>query len=188
MTFSTSRYNQLAKKSLKHDRENEPALTPKEDKEFGVLVQQSLQLMLMRQQNAFFNTKKLLMKKIQSFDKQTCRVLRDEIDAALKTIADKYSISLSIGNISFNAETFRTRLEAKVADAAPKPIVDFSDAFGYPPIGTEFTAQGRKFKVTGHKPSRPKYPIVGTEISTGKAYKFTVEAVTKNPFKGIGMI
>ena len=40
------------------------------------------------------------MSKINKFDRQTLRALRVDLDAAMATIASKYGIQLSAGNIS----------------------------------------------------------------------------------------
>ena len=50
--------------------------------------------------------------KITSFDRQNLKILRIEMDAALKTIGDKYGIMIRLGNISFLSESFKGKIEA----------------------------------------------------------------------------
>src|SRR5207253_2459791 len=50
-----------------------------------------------------------------------------------------------------------------------------SRSYGLEPgdLGAIFTSNGRRFKLTGIVPSRPKYPLDGECLSTGKTFKFT---------------
>lgn len=115
------------------------------------------------------------MSKINTFDKQNLKSVRIDIDAALKTVADKYGIKLSIGTIRFDGNQFNTKLSA-ATDTAISATIAVNEMFGLAPIGTRFIAQGVIFEVTKHEPSRPKYPIVAKR-SNGKLYKFTNQRV-----------
>jgi hypothetical protein len=45
--------------------------------------------------------------------------------------------------------------------------------------GATFISQGRRFKLTGVKPSRPSYPISAECLSTGKGFKFPRSVVAQ---------
>lgn len=40
-----------------------------------------------------------------------------------------------------------------------------------PPVGSIVEINGRRFKVTGYKGNRPRYPISATCLNTGRAFK-----------------
>lgn len=49
-------------------------------------------------------------------------------------------------------------------------------------LGVEFTTRTGTYRFTGIAPRRPKFPICGVDVVTGKAYKFTettVAAITR---------
>lgn len=59
-------------------------------------------------------TKQSNMTTIKQFDSTNLKVIRKDIDAALKKVMEKHGIDLSIGNISFASGRFTTRLTGKV--------------------------------------------------------------------------
>ena len=50
----------------------------------------------------------------QAFDRNTLKTLRNEINDALNTVANKHGIYLSIGNIRFSSNNFRCKLEGNI--------------------------------------------------------------------------
>lgn len=129
---------------------------------------------------------------MKKFTNVNLKTLRKQIDTALAGVAKKNGISLSIGRISYQAESFRTKLEAviqnsenaglSVGDAKElKELKMFGDMFGLDEshLGNTFSSHGETFKFTGIKTSRPKYPISGTSVRTGKSFKFTESVVSQ---------
>lgn len=55
---------------------------------------------------------------IASFDKQNLKTIRADLDAALKSVEDKHGMKLSIGNIRFQSNSFKTSLTALLGEAA----------------------------------------------------------------------
>ena len=55
---------------------------------------------------------------ITSFDKQNLKTIRADLDAALKAVETKHGMKLSIGNIRFQANTFRTTLTSLIGETA----------------------------------------------------------------------
>ena len=129
---------------------------------------------------------------IKEFDKTNLKSIRLEIDRALASVGEKLGISLKTGNISYSSEAFHTKLEAFVVtkDASGKSPVEikmmqelkkYGFMFGVDEshLGKTFTSNGETFKFAGVKPSRPKYPVVGTSIRTGKSFKFREGVLTQ---------
>ena len=116
------------------------------------------------------------MSKITRFDKPNLRVLRDEIDAALKPVADKYGISLKAGNASFDAQTVRFKLQGAVIsdDGVIKDEYRVALERYYPQyVDVEVTlSRAGKAKVVGYNSRGRKYPFIA-ETPRGERYKVT---------------
>lgn len=129
---------------------------------------------------------------MKEFTKQNLKTLRQEIDAALATVAKKNGIALSMGNIRFSGEEFHAKLEAVVTSTnasglslsetkMKKALEDFGSLYGVTgkEYGKTFFSNGRTYKLVGLKPSHPKFPFIGQDVNTGKQFKFTEAIVPK---------
>lgn len=110
--------------------------------------------------------------KIETFNKENLRALRIAIDKALQTVNEEFGVKLNAANISFSQSSAKITLEAKSQNYKP---TDWSELYGYAPIGTKFSNKGVMFTVIEHQPNRPKYPIIATDPS-GKKFKFPADA------------
>lgn len=122
-----------------------------------------------------------------AINKSTLPSIRAEINAALAAVASKHGLVMSIGNIRFTEDSFRTTLEAKtfkqagteVAVAAVEQIAletmgqrvlgvtveDLAKEYMSPTLG--------KVKLIGYHPRKPKYPFI-VQTTAGKRFKITV--------------
>ena len=122
-----------------------------------------------------------------AINKSTLPSIRADINAALAAVAAKHGLVMSIGNIRFTEDSFRTTLEAKtfkqagteVAVAAVEQValetagkrvlggasVDITKEYMSPTLG--------KVKLVGYHPRKPKYPFIVQTVS-GKRFKITV--------------
>ena len=121
--------------------------------------------------------------KITKFDKANLAQLRREIDAALKVVAERNGIDLSIGSISFSGAEFSTKLKAAVKDTAAK---DRAHALGLKMVGLPADAfsrifkdaKGRVYQLTEIN-ARGKFDVRAVEVATGAHYKMTSDYVKK---------
>ncbi|MFA6569974.1 MAG: hypothetical protein WCT77_01920 [Bacteroidota bacterium] len=129
---------------------------------------------------------------IKQFDRTNLKVLRQEIDNALASVAKKHQIALSLGAISFSGEEFHTKLQAVIQSGnasgmsvkeiqAIKNVKTYGDMYNVKEtdLNKMFTYAGKSYKFVGLMPSRPKYPVVGQDVRTGKKFKFGEEVLTK---------
>jgi len=130
---------------------------------------------------------------MKQFTRANLQSLRVEIDNALSKVSKRHNISLSLGRISFNNDSFRAKLEAAVqlndqsgnmsvsAINELKELKEYGSMFGVSEkdYGRVFEFQGRKFKFTGIKLSRNKYPVSGEDVRTGKGFKFPESALQR---------
>ena len=126
---------------------------------------------------------------ITSFDKQNLKTIRADLDAALKAVETKHGMKLSIGNIRFQANTFRTTLtsligEAATADASVNSrevkwrgeyMINarylFADTVSLegrlPKLDTKLTYNGDEYTIVGARP-RAAMSIVLKKVRGGK--------------------
>lgn len=124
-----------------------------------------------------------------NFNKSNLKTLRVDITAALDEVAKKHGIDLSIGNISFSANEFTTKLTAKGSDNKTENAeMDFqrgairigikSEAYG-----KHFTLGGDTFKLVGINTRAKKYPLLGINGANGKTYKLPVSMLIGSGFE-----
>lgn len=111
---------------------------------------------------------------MKQFDRSNLGTVRAEIDKALIEVGNKLGIDLSIGNIRFDAGSFRTTLNAHVREAqapgAPAPTRGV--------IGRKFTSNGVTFTITAVNERRYKYPVTASNPQ-GKLYKFRKDVLER---------
>ena len=108
--------------------------------------------------------------------------IRADVEAALKTIYAKHGVDVTVGNIRFNAESFRCKIEGNVRGAAGTVATPKAAALPRAAwmLGDEFNetktyqspSLGR-VKVTGYNAKAHKYPFIVKRLSTGQFYKLS---------------
>lgn len=125
---------------------------------------------------------------ITNFDKQNLKSLRSDIDKAIKEVADKHGISLSIGSISFTQDRFTTRLTALTKSSTEKSTstkintgtITNPAAFQFSgfKIGDKFKHNTKLLKVVGYNPRKPKNCVELVD-QNGKKFNGSLEMVSK---------
>ena len=126
---------------------------------------------------------------MMAFDRQNLRVIRADIEQALRAVEQKHGVSFTLGSIRFSPDSFRCRLEADAsakaglpaADRARKEFEEYAGAFFLKTddFGKTFVGHtGSRYTICGIKPSSYKYPILARS-SRGTVYKFTAEQVLR---------
>tara|TARA_B110000259_G_C13969031_1_gene383930 strand:- start:383 stop:790 length:408 start_codon:yes stop_codon:yes gene_type:complete len=125
------------------------------------------------------------MSKITQFDRQSLRALRVDLDSAMASIASKYGIELSAGNISFTSETATIKVDAGIIGSNGRAVTKEAKAFdqykrlvglGDLNIGDSVNVQGKQYTITGYKPRSKKSPVC-IENAKGQGYKVSVEMI-----------
>ena len=122
------------------------------------------------------------MSKIQQFDRQSLRALRVDLDSAMATIASKYGIQLSAGNISFTPETATIKVAAgiikngTVVTAEAKAFNQYKSLVGLEAfnVGDAIQIQGKEYTIKGYKPRSMAAVVIERD---GRGYKVTVDMV-----------
>jgi len=128
------------------------------------------------------------MSKITQFDRTSLRALRVDLDSAMATIASKYGIELSAGNISFTSETATIKVAAGIIGSNGRAVTPEAKAFdqykslvglGALNVGDTIDLQGDMYTISGYKPRSKKSPVVVTKVSNGSSYKVSVDMVKR---------
>lgn len=117
--------------------------------------------------------------KLKGIDRPAVKLMRQEMDTALKTIGNKYGLAFSVGRITYDEVSFKASIEAAVTEkpGEPKMAVDFRNMcykYGFQPedLGTIFMVKEYSYEIIGLKPRNRKYPIIAKRRSDGKQFKF----------------
>jgi len=118
-------------------------------------------------------------------DRALLRILKAEINTEIEKVGQKYGISLRVGNGNYTPETFTLKLEGGVIvngiaiDKDRQAFKANALYVGLAPndLGREFNFQGKVYKIVGLKTSSKKYPVIASNLATGKKFKFAVADV-----------
>jgi hypothetical protein len=130
---------------------------------------------------------------LTKINRSNAKTLRAETEQALQAVADKYGLSVNIGNGRFNDDQYRAKFEFNVAaqtTAPGSPAVSKKDVAAAKKLGLPEDIIGRQFKsgrttytVSGFNLRRRKYPVSGIGPKGGR-YKFPADAVQRGLIGG----
>lgn len=130
------------------------------------------------------------MAKIKEFNRKTLTEFREGFEKAVAAFSKKSGVAISLGGIRFSSASFTAKIEVVLADTSSG--MSAQEALGRKSLnldgfmfgltendyGRTFKNwDGEAFKLTGVKSSRPKYPIQGESVKTGKSYKFKKDVI-----------
>ena len=123
---------------------------------------------------------------ITNLSTNAMRVLRNEIDADLKLLGNKFGVSLKLGNGKFNAQNGQFILvistmqeNGMVLSKEATAFQQLAHIYDLQPaqLGKIFEHKGATYKLAGLIPNRPKFPFVALCLNDNKTYKFTETAI-----------
>lgn len=125
--------------------------------------------------------------KINSFNRESCRIVSDKVEAALQAVANEFGVQIKTkgGTYASDGTSFNLKLEMSVivdGKAVSPAVSDFNRykdvlEFGFD-LGEQFVSyDGVAYVVSGYKPRAQKYPVLAKSMANGKTYKFTLKEV-----------
>ena len=75
---------------------------------------------------------------MKSFDKANLGTMRQELNDALKAVEVKHGVKFDIGNIRYQSNNFRCRLECTIPGATD-PMAKVNQTLGLPIVGATYT-------------------------------------------------
>ena len=120
------------------------------------------------------------------FNRAGHKMLSAEIQQELQDLAQRHDLDISAGGGNFGENEFTVHVKCKTNDAqaveatARRNFAISCRGYGLEPhhYGTEFSYGGDRFRLTGIKSSRPKYPISGVCLRTKRTFKLPTATVS----------
>jgi hypothetical protein len=102
----------------------------------------------------------------------------------MKSIETDFGVKVELGNITYDASEFRTKMTVRNTANAAGVAVNTDEVtynkyrmiYGLPEFGSPVTVHGKTCRVCGFKPRSTKYPVI-VEYPNGKKYKVTIDEV-----------
>lgn len=117
------------------------------------------------------------------FNNEQFKSFKEDFKKLNEALELKYNISIKLGNISYTANEFSTKMSVyKKIEGKEAEQLDYEKhcyKYGLKPehYMKTFSFNGSEFKLKGIKPANRKYPIIAIKISEGVAYKLPTRAV-----------
>lgn len=124
---------------------------------------------------------------MERFDNNNLKEVRKKIETALKILGDEMDVFLTIGNIRYDSNSFRTTLSATMKPKMVTVVENGLTLTGPPAgVGPTGTYIGRKFKsnkgieYTIHAINyrQYKYPVIAADAS-GNKFKFKEDVLER---------
>jgi len=118
--------------------------------------------------------------------KQKIRTMREDINEALKAVAEKHGCTISAGSASYSDSSFNLKLEvvenSTDGSVVTKAMIDWNENAKFlgldeSLLGKTVMIQGKPLEIVGLKPRASKYPVLGKDARDGKTYKLPVDLV-----------
>ena len=129
-----------------------------------------------------------MAKKIKKIDRETCRMLGEEIEEKLQVIARKYGINIKRGRGTYDSKGATIKIEIATVDrdgtVNSKEAEDFKRYARMEGLKEEWLGQsfrtwdGKELKIVGFKPRSTKYPVI-VEDNSGKRWKYPAKQVKR---------
>lgn len=112
-------------------------------------------------------------------DREQCRLIQKELEAAAITIAAKHGFTIGNQSASYNSDGAKLKIEFKGKDSEKNDWERYAEMIGMrkDDLGKTFVQNGHTFKICGIMPSRPKFPVIAERQPDGKKFKFTVDGL-----------
>ena len=127
--------------------------------------------------------------------RKALREFREEFNDAVSSLQEKHEIAIEAGSMSYNEDGFRFKVEVingNAEDAERNKFIATSKKYKwkYPLISPQVYGLEVELedlgdcRLVGIKPRSTKYPMILKQVSTGKKYKYSYNALAKH-FKGM---
>ena len=113
--------------------------------------------------------------------RKNLRELSAAMAEALAGIEERFSVKFAVGGGRYSESEVTYKVTASAVgengetySREAEEFTKYAGTYGLKPewLGEEFSSNGKKFRITGLKPSRRKYPVSAVNIASGKSYKF----------------
>lgn len=113
------------------------------------------------------------------------RVINADIAEALKSVAEKHKVKISLGSTSYSSAEYTTKVKVQSPEADKvkgEESKKYANLLELPDdvVGMKFTMQGKEFEVIRLDLGKPKNPIIIRKPNTeSPTYKVSVETLKR---------
>jgi hypothetical protein len=121
-----------------------------------------------------------MSKVVTNFTPQTCREVAHDLEVALADFAAERGLTIKIGGGKYDPSRgeFSPKVTLTMPEKAQGRVASDLRLLGIEAeYGTEFTSNGRRFKITGVNFKARKFPVTADAVDDGRGYKFPEIAV-----------
>jgi len=116
------------------------------------------------------------------FTNQEFKSFRKDFDKTMGSLAEKYALAITSGNISYGTDEFSMKIKCMKTDCGDinkKEFENYCMVLGLMPgdYKSEFMFKGAKYVLEALSVRSSKYPCICTMVGNGKSYKFPVDIV-----------
>jgi hypothetical protein len=113
--------------------------------------------------------------------RKNLRELSAAMTEALAGLEERFSVRFAVGGGRYSESEVTYKVTASAVgengetySREAEKFTLLAETYGLKPewLGKEFSSNGEKFRVTGLKTSRRKYPVSAVKIASGREYKF----------------
>ena len=106
---------------------------------------------------------------------------REDFKTNVAKLEDKYKLNISIGNITYDDISFRTKMKCTLStvDVQKMEFEKYCDRYGFSAADylRPFSFHGEDYILTGFNVNAKSYPAIATRIKTGERYTFRISSV-----------
>ena len=126
------------------------------------------------------------MDKIDSFNTSSCKIVGKTVEETLANLGKELGLTFTYDGGKFDPKTFTFKIRATVLNPdgsitseEEENFKTFAILWGMKPddLGKNIKIGKKLFKITGANPSAHKYPIMLTDVMTGKCWKYPDDVV-----------
>lgn len=120
-------------------------------------------------------------------DRAFLRDFNKDAVAALEKVAAEHGVSLKQGTSRYSDTNATIKFELSAISTSGEVLTPEAQAFKRSAdqfglhaddLGGTFLARGTKYRITGLKTRRPKYPVTAERVSDGRSFKFPASSVS----------
>jgi len=112
--------------------------------------------------------------------RQLIKLINADIEDALKSVAEKHGVKISIGSSSYSTAEFTTKVKIETPEAEnlnKDKNKQYAKMLGLPEdiVGKTIVLQGHSYTVIRLDIGKPKNPVIIQKVGSDKTYKVTVD-------------
>jgi hypothetical protein len=117
---------------------------------------------------------------IEQMDKAAARTIAAAMKAALAAVEADLGVTIEVGGGSYDPTgEFTPKVRVKLAGADRAAFEKYAPMVGLDPadFGREFSYNGKTVRISGLNLRAPRFPVILTDVKTGKTYKAPEDSV-----------